>query len=327
MNFPSANQSDCDLRASFHHLLSQLPINQTHAVNPVITQLSKLSEDALIAPLVYAWYREFTLENLNEAAESGLVKMGLERLGSGWPAWEPLVVGELSFVTPNHPTSPYTAEGWSMLLNEGSSGLLKVDSPTDEQLAKFETSAENALLLFSTIAPEEYLTWRDAMRMIVAVTQSPDSEISLAGGSSLFLPGVMVVNVDYCMDTLDTLATLVHEAAHVQLNSLCSHEPLCLNASDEGFTSPLRADARPMEGVIHANYVCARLSDLFLRISKNAQSTEPQAQAHKIAQDHYQPLASQVDQIRDHAKLTTAGKQILEYLQTVIKTCGELASP
>jgi HEXXH motif-containing protein len=117
----------------------------------------------------------------------------------------------------------------------------------------------------------------------------------------------------------------VHEAAHVQLNSLCSHEPLCFNAADEVFTSPLRTDARPMEGVIHANYVCAVLAELFLNISHSPHHAKSSEQARKIAQDHYQPLASQVSQIDDFAKLSTTGNEVFARLQAVVETCSELA--
>lgn len=326
IKFPSANQADKDLIASLQHLHDLLPIAHTGTLSRLLETLSNLEADTLVGPIVYAWYREFTLEYLVEMAEAPLVKIGIERLGTGWPVWQNLSQGEFSIVTPQHGSSPYTAEGWSLLLNEGSSGLLKIVSPTDEQLEQFTTKVDDALKLFEAIAAKQYHAWCDAIRMIVAVAQGVDSEISLAGGSSLFLPGVMVVNVDYCSDTLETLATLVHEAAHVQLNSLCSHEPLCLNTAAERFESPLRADARPMEGVIHANYVCATLADLFMKLSESPHCSEPREQARKIAEDHYQPLAAQVEQIAEHAKLTPAGQQTLGYLQSVIKHCAELAT-
>ena len=327
IKFPGANQADKDLLASLHHLQRLLPKAHADTANQLLDNLSNLEDGTLVAPIVYAWYREFTLEHLVEATEAGLVKIGIKRLGAGWPVWVNLSQGEFSIVTPQHDTSPYTAEGWSLLLNEGSRGLLKIVSPTAEQLEQFSKKVEDALTLFKAIATVQYQTWCDAIRMIVAVAQSADSQISLAGGSSLFLPGVMVVNVDYCSDTLETLATLVHEAAHVQLNSLCSHEPLCLNVAAERFESPLRADARPMEGVIHANYVCATLAELFMQISQSRHCSESREQARKIAEDHYQPLAAQVDQIVEHAQLTAAGQQTLSYMQSVIKNCGELATP
>jgi len=326
MNFPSADQADNDLLNSLGHLQSLLPATDTGMLEHLLEALPERGNDRLIAPIVYAWYREFTLENLSETESAGLVKVGTHRLGAGWPTWanSTLTRGEIEIVTPHHGASPYTAEGWSLLLNEGSSGLLKVEAPSDEQLLNFQVKVGDALELFNTVAPMQYTAWRNAMRMIVAVVERRDSDISLAGGSSLFLPGVMVVNVTYCTDTLETLATLVHEAAHVQLNSLCSHEPLCFNAADKVFNSPLRRDARPMEGVIHANYVCAVLAELFLRISQSPNHTEPPEQALKIAQDHYRPLALQVAQIREYAKLSTAGKDVLGWLQAVVETCGEL---
>ena len=60
-------------------------------------------------------------------------------------------------------------------------------------------------------------------------------------------------------DPLSLLETLAHEAAHSLLFGIQISGALVLNPDHERYTSPLRVDLRPMDGVYHATFVSARM--------------------------------------------------------------------
>ena len=71
--------------------------------------------------------------------------------------------------------------------------------------------------------------------------------------------GAILLNVEQHGTVLDMIAGLVHEAAHQLLFGLSVDEPLVENAMHERYASPLRTDLRPMDGIFHATFVCARM--------------------------------------------------------------------
>ena len=315
--FPEPQATDADLLSSLRELAQHLDPHHRSDVEALIQKITGLPHDHRVAPIAFAWFRELALETLYPESDKPIVDLGLDALRTSHLDWEGVKPTEILTVTPNDERSPYNSSGWSRLLNEGTDGCLKVEAPADEAFQHFLEQVEGALALLQTYAPSDHAQWRDAMRMIVAVRQCADSEIGLAGGSSLFLPGVMVVNVQYCDTPANTLATLVHEAAHVRLNSLCSHEPLSLNAPDALFTSPLRSDGRPMEGVIHATFVCATIVDLFSRIAESLDDKDLAYDYLQIAIDHKAPVGVHAQQIAREGELTRGGEQVLAFIQAV----------
>lgn len=315
--FPEPQATDADLVSSLRELAEHVDPYHCSDVEALIQKITDLPHGHRVAPIAFAWFRELALKTLYPESEKPIVDLGLDALRSSHLDWQGLKPTEILTVTPNDERSPYNSHGWSKLLNEGTNGCLKVEAPAVEEFQHFLEQVESALVLLQTYAPSDYAQWRDAMRMIVAVRQCSDSEIRLAGGSSLFLPGVMVVNVQHCDTTANTLATLVHEAAHVRLNSLCSHEPLSLNAPDTLFASPLRSDGRPMEGVIHATFVCATIVDLFSRIAESLDAKDLADDYLQIAIDHKEPVGVHTQQIAQEGVLTRGGNQVLAFIQAV----------
>ena len=317
IKFPAPGAVDADLLGSLSQLVPSIDSRHRADTEALIKKIKNQQEDHRIHPVAYAWFRELALETLYPDGDSPIVAIGLDSLGSSCLDWRPLKPDEILIVQPDDHRSPYTTDGWSMLLNEGTSGRLKIESPTDDSFQNFLERVDEALKLFRSYAAGDYAEWRESMRMIVAVRQCTDSEIGLAGGSSLFLPGVMVVNVQYCDTTANTLATLVHEAAHVRLNSLCSHESLSLNSPDARFTSPLRADDRPMEGVIHATFVCATIVDLFSHIAAQLDDENLVEDFLEIAKNHREPVRVHAQQIAEEGELTGGGEQVLAFIRAV----------
>lgn len=98
------------------------------------------------------------------------------------------------------------------------------------------------------------------------------------GATTFYLWGANVLNIESATDPSSLAEVLVHEAAHTRLLGETFGRPLVTNPSDERFASPLRPDPRPMEGIVHASYVVARLhylaGRLFTGSERAARQTE-----------------------------------------------------
>jgi len=88
---------------------------------------------------------------------------------------------------------------------------------------------------------------------------------AFGGATTFYLWGATLLNVEAIGDVPRLAENLVHEAAHARLLGATHGRPLVLNPPQDRFASPLRPDARPMDGIVHANYVIARLHYLARR--------------------------------------------------------------
>ena len=79
------------------------------------------------------------------------------------------------------------------------------------------------------------------------------------GASTFYLWGAAVLNSARLGNRAEMAEALAHKAAHAYLLGGTLGAPLVENDAAERFASPLRADPRPMDGVVHAAFVLARM--------------------------------------------------------------------
>jgi HEXXH motif-containing protein len=131
--------------------------------------------------------------------------------------------------------------------------------PDDAGWSRFRGNVDAALTLLSAVAP----VWRaEVESLIVRVFAAlpPEGEGRRFAGSSSFMAwGAVFLNVGRNNDRLRVLAGLVHEATHQMLFGLSRRRPLTENPPGQRYTSPLRREPRPLDGVYHATYVSGRL--------------------------------------------------------------------
>ncbi len=85
--------------------------------------------------------------------------------------------------------------------------------------------------------------------------EAPD----FGGTTTFYLWGANVINASNHPDAVTLAEGIVHEAAHALLLGASLGEPLVRNSGSERYASPLRPDERPMDGIVHATFVVARL--------------------------------------------------------------------
>jgi HEXXH motif-containing protein len=211
---------------------------------------------------------------------------------------------------------------YARLLDLAEDGAIMLASPQPQQWLGFDDKVEVALDLLDNADADLAAELRALIVQIVGAVPAQNAPRRFDGASSFMLWGAIVVNVARDWGTTKLIELLVHEAAHQLLFGLSRDEPLVENAIEERFASPLRSDARPMDGVFHATFVCARVHYAYNRL-RRAQSALP---ADAVAD----PIDARLDRqrrlfqdgyetVRRHAKLTATGERIISAAQAYMQ--------
>lgn len=137
------------------------------------------------------------------------------------------------------------------------------------------------------------------------------------GSISAFpLWGAIFINPDTVRDDLDCISVLVHETTHMLLFAYSLDEPLVLNPATDVFASPLREDSRPMDGILHATCVVARMHDA---LSTCVRSGRLSAVEEESARGRLDDLAASCARgmavVRVHADLTDTGRAVVDAIE------------
>ena len=133
--------------------------------------------------------------------------------------------------------------------------------------------------------------------------------------------GAILLNARGQQTALDTAQALAHESGHNLLFGMCASGPLVDNEDEELFSSPLRTDPRPMDGVFHAAYVIARMHQTLSRLLAAGVLDAAQVDAATIdLAAHRRNFAAGDQVIREGARLTAVGRDAIaaarEYMAT-----------
>jgi HEXXH motif-containing protein len=113
--------------------------------------------------------------------------------------------------------------------------------------------------LMARAAPELADEVEHLGRQIVLVDTVPGNGVTIHGASSFYLWGSVMLNQNAHRSRVEIIQGLAHETGHSLLLGLALGAPLVRNPARERYPSPLREDRRPMDGLVHATYVLARM--------------------------------------------------------------------
>jgi HEXXH motif-containing protein len=189
-----------------------------------------------------------------------------------------------------------------------------VSSPDPALLAQAIARIESAFELLDRGFPEMSAEIRELLREI-AIASGPEDPKALTfdGASSYMLWGATLLNARGQKGVLDTAQALAHESGHNLLFGFCASGSLVENADEELFSSPLRKDRRPMDGVVHATYVIARMHQTLTRLLEAGvlDSTE-QGLALTDLDAHRRNFAAGDQVIREGGRLTALGADLID---------------
>lgn len=172
--------------------------------------------------------------------------------------------------------------------------------------------------LLDVAAPELSLEIRALVRDVIFVaSESGTGRLVFHGASTFYLWGSLFLNARMHPDRVSMAEGLAHEAAHSLLLGYSFGAPLVDNDVSDRFASPLREDPRPMDGIVHATYVLARMHYCIERLlaSQALNAAERDClEAAKLRRrsDYLQGL----DIVSTHARFTPIGRALFEGAQS-----------
>ncbi|MCC7275641.1 MAG: hypothetical protein IT561_23425 [Alphaproteobacteria bacterium] len=179
-----------------------------------------------------------------------------------------------------------------------------------EELARATRLAADAAALLGAADADLLGEVRALVREIVFVSgrRTPEGFV-FNGVSSFYVWGAVLMNAGEQRSRLDMVQSLVHESGHGLLFGLSRGAPLVENPPAERYPSPLRDDPRPMDGLVHAAYVCARM-ELSLRrlLAAGVLDADERALAAAAAEGHRRGWEQGCVPILAHARFTDVGR-------------------
>jgi hypothetical protein len=155
--------------------------------------------------------------------------------------------------------------------------------------------------------------FRAMVSEIWLVGQAPGHRFTTAAVSCFQNWGGLIVNPAVQQVPLDIVELFAHEATHLLLFAIAMDEALLTNAPEERYHSPLREEARSMDGLFHATIVAARIMRAMLK------QADGEGDGSSIGHDALRRCTGCVrlfeqglETIEAHAKLTPSGRRVLD---------------
>ncbi len=187
-------------------------------------------------------------------------------------------------------------------------------APDPALLASYRQQLAAAFALLDGGFPEMAAEIRALLREIVVAAGPEDPKaLTFDGASSYMMWGAVLLNARGQKNVLDSAQALAHESGHNLLFGFSSSGPLVENSDDELFGSPLRRDPRPMDGVIHATYVIARMHQTLNRLlASGILDAEQNESARKDLALHQQNFEAGDAVVREGGRLTDIGRLAIQ---------------
>ncbi|MEI9988364.1 MAG: HEXXH motif-containing putative peptide modification protein [Aliidongia sp.] len=148
--------------------------------------------------------------------------------------------------------------------------------------------------------------------IVLAVGPDERGAVVFDGASSFMLWGAIILNARTHKTVLDMVQALAHESGHNLLFGLCADGPLIENDEAERYASPLRLDPRPMDGIVHATYVTARMHQAVDHLLESGVlNAEQEAEVRASLAGHRRAFADGIATIDRHARFTPLGAAVM----------------
>jgi hypothetical protein len=147
--------------------------------------------------------------------------------------------------------------------------------------------------------------------IVLAIGSEDPTAMQFDGASSFMLWGAIVLNATAHRTDLETAQALTHESGHNLLFGLSADGPLVENDDKARYPSPLRADPRPMDGIVHATYVTARMHRAVAQLLSagvaNRAEAEASLTAHRRAFDQGWAIIARDGGLSERGRAAMAG--------------------
>jgi HEXXH motif-containing protein len=152
------------------------------------------------------------------------------------------------------------ADCYRRQMNDDPAQLMEPTVLDEAALAEGRARVAAAMALLDTACPGMAGELAAVVNEVVLVgPATTPGAVSFHGASSFYLWGSLLLNIVAHPGRVRLVEGLAHEGGHCLLHGLTMGEQTVVNDTDERFASPLRDDKRPMDGLVHATFVLARM--------------------------------------------------------------------
>lgn len=176
-----------------------------------------------------------------------------------------------------------------------------------------ERLTAEALDLLGRAAPDLVGELTELVRDLVFANGDPEHGFAFDGITSFHCWGALFLNAAEHRDLISLVDGLSHEGAHSYLFGLAAGAPFLLNGLGGRFSSPLRSDPRPLEGIYHATFVSARMHYAQGRLLASGLLSPEHADAADDARDNArQAFYAGLQTLDAHAEFTPLGRRLMD---------------
>lgn len=198
------------------------------------------------------------------------------------------------------------------IIDDEAEAPLSPQSVADETISAFRSRFDEAMALIRTVDPEMAGEIDVFCRRIILAEPRPGTR-HFSGGTTFFLWGATLMNPQVAVDRIALVKQIAHEATHALLFGLTKAKPLTTNSPDERRASPLRPEPRPIEGIVHATFVLARVNHILIEIARgNATSGDERDTLRESIDRQTRLYRSGLATIETYARFTPEGGAIFD---------------
>jgi hypothetical protein len=184
--------------------------------------------------------------------------------------------------------------------------------PSEAEARAFMDLLGTAQARFGAVLPQLFAEMEALITELILATEPEDGSTRFTGGSSYMLWGALFLNPRAQTEPVTLVEAIAHECGHAALFGHTIEEPLVRNPDGELFTSPLRDDPRPMDGIYHATWVSARMAWAMATLvaSGALEASEIDLAGRRLEADRAS-FHSGLETVRRHGSLSAAGASLM----------------
>lgn len=186
------------------------------------------------------------------------------------------------------------------------------EQPTEAEARTFGRCLTAARARFDAVLPALFGEMEALIAHLILATEPADGSTRFTGGSSYMLWGALFLNPRAYTEPVTLVEAIAHECGHTVLFGHTIAEPLVLNPDEELYTSPLRSDPRPMDGIYHATWVSARMAWTMASLLSGSvlRGNERDLAARRLEAD-MAGFRSGLETVRQHGRLSATGEALM----------------
>lgn len=267
--------------------------------------LTDLEAEA-VSPLAFSFYNDVVLAIEEDDIEtaSGL----LTELTKLPPRTTGLEILDLP-----DPNLDATGARYARFLNDDPSIKFEIFAPPQEVSDNCRAQIRDAFALLDKADPDLAAELRALLREIILAAGTLDPKaLTFDGASAFMLWGAVILNANRSDGTIGMVQMLAHESAHNLLFGFSADQSLVENSPEELFSSPLRKDPRPMDGIYHATFVTARMYRAVRQLlASGVLNAAEKEKAQKDLADNARLFKHGIETVQKFGKLSPLGQTVM----------------